>query len=125
MKKIFVFGSNLAGIHGGGAARYSHQKLGAEWGVGEGPTGDTYALPTKDQNIETRTLDEVRQSVDRFLRFSVLHSDLEFQVTRVGCGLAGFTDEQIAPLFLHAASNCTFDSAWEPWLPCRRYWGTF
>jgi len=122
---IFVFGSNLAGIHGGGAALYAHKKLGAEWGVGEGLTGTCYALPTKDEKIESRTLKEVASSVRGFVMYACLHPELRFQVSRIGCGLAGFFDEDIAPMFADAPDNCEFDSAWEPWLPGRKFWGTF
>lgn len=122
---IFVFGSNLAGIHGGGAALYAHKKLGAQWGVGEGITGQTYALPTKDERIESRTRLAVSWSVKTFVMYACLHPGEKFQVTRVGCGLAGFRDEDIAPMFADAPENCEFDSAWEPWLPGRKFWGTF
>lgn len=122
---IFVFGSNLAGIHGGGAALYAHKRLGAEWGIGEGITRRTYALPTKDERIESRSLFEVRGSVKTLLMYACLHPEEKFQVTRVGCGLAGFLDEDIAPMFADAPENCEFDSAWEPWLPGRKFWGTF
>jgi hypothetical protein len=123
---IFVFGSNLAGIHGGGAALVAHKKYGAEWGVGEGRSGDSYALPTKERNVATsRPLVDVAGSVEAFLEYAVANHDLEFQVTRIGCGLAGFADEDIAPMFKHAPSNCLFDSAWQPWLNSVRFWGTF
>ena len=126
MNKVFVFGSNLAGIHGGGAARVAHKQHGAEWGVGEGRTGDSYALPTKETDVYTsRSLVDVAGSVESFMEYAVANPDLEFQVTRIGCGLAGFTDEDIAPMFKHAPSNCLFDSAWEPWLSNVRFWGTF
>ena len=126
MNKVFVFGSNLAGIHGGGAARVAHKQHGAEWGVGEGRTGDSYALPTKETDVYTsRSLVDVAGSVESFMEYAVANPDLEFQVTRIGCGLAGFTDEDIAPMFKHAPSNCLFDSAWQPWLNNVRFWGTF
>lgn len=121
---IFVFGSNLAGIHGAGAARYAHQKLGAKWGVGVGPTGQCYALPTKNHRVQTLTLGSIAQHVDDFLEYAIQHPGVKFKVTRVGCGLAGFKDEEIAPLFADAPHNCLFDSAWKPWLPGRTYWGT-
>jgi hypothetical protein len=99
---IFVFGSNLAGIHGGGAAKYAHQQLGAVWGVGSGPSGQTYALPTKNEHIETRSFSEIAASVGAFKRYAAKHPEDTFQVTRIGCGLAGFADSQIAPLFADA-----------------------
>jgi hypothetical protein len=123
---IFVFGSNLAGIHGGGAARVAFKQYGAEWGVGEGRTGDSYALPTKEADVSTsRSLVDVAGSVEAFLEYTVANPDLEFQVTRIGCGLAGFADEDIAPMFKHTPSNCLFDSAWQPWLSNAIFWGTF
>lgn len=112
MREIFVFGSNLAGIHGAGAAKHAHSSCGAVWGVGEGLTGNSYALPTKDENIQTRHILEVATSIQQFIRFARKHPELSFKVTRVGCGLAGFTSEQIAPLFQKAPKNCTFDPEW-------------
>ena len=121
---VFVFGSNLAGIHGGGAAAYAYKSLDAEWGVGEGPTGNSYALPTKEADVYTsRSLVDVAGSVETFMEYAVANPDLEFQVTRIGCGLAGFADEDIAPMFKHAPSNCLFDSAWQPWLSNARFFG--
>jgi hypothetical protein len=112
-RRIFVFGSNLSGIHGGGAARYAYDHYGAEWGVGEGLTGDCYALPTKEANVrDARSVADISQSVARFLEFAAAHPELTLHVTRVGCGLAGFVDEQIAPMFFDAGSNCEFDPAW-------------
>lgn len=125
MNKVFVFGSNLAGIHGGGAAKYAYDRLGAQWDVGEGLTGNCYALPTKDEHIESRSLSEVQNSVNLFLEVAAFHPEFTFQVTRIGCGLAGFTDEEIAPMFVNAPDNCEFDSAWEPRLPGKKVWGTF
>lgn len=106
---IFVFGSNLAGIHGAGAADYAYRELGAEWGVGEGLTGECYALPTKDERIMTRPLEAIKWSVQRFLCFAEENPELTFLVTPVGTGLAGYTREEIAPLFNDAPSNCRFE----------------
>jgi hypothetical protein len=108
---IFVFGSNRAGIHGAGAAKYAHEHCGAVWGIGEGLSGDAYALPTCDHEIRPLKLAQIRFHVDRFLSFAKHHPTLQFQVTRVGCGLAGFTDDQIAPLFLNAPDNVWLPSA--------------
>lgn len=111
--QIFVFGSNLAGIHGAGAALYAHKKLDAKWGRGEGLASKlTYALPTKDENIETLPLDRVQHYVERFMKYAALYWDDTYFVTRVGCGLAGFTDEQIAPMFKGAPSNCILPPGW-------------
>lgn len=123
---IFVFGSNKSGIHGAGAAAFAHKKLGAEWGVGEGITGQCYALPTKGPEIEFIPLEEIKKAVDRFLKYASDHPNKDFKVTQVGCGLGGFTKEQIAPLFEAAPDNCYFDDQWKPILGTdRNYWGTF
>lgn len=124
-QRIFVFGSNLSGIHGAGAAKHAFDKLGAEWGVGEGMTGKCYALPTKGKKIQFIPLSEVREAIDRFM-LHARFSDEEYQVTQVGCGLGGFTSEQIAPFFRDAPENCFFDEAWREYLgDDANYWGTF
>ena len=92
--EIFVFGSNLAARHGGGAARAANMKFGAEWGVGVGLTGQSYAIPTMQGGVET-----IKPYVDEFIRFAQENPGLKFLVTRIGCGIAGFKDEEIAPLF--------------------------
>lgn len=91
---IFVFGSNLAGAHAGGAARIAHKRFGAIWGRGEGLQGNTYAIPTMQGGVNT-----IRPYVDTFIEFARQHPELTFYVTRIGCGIAGFTSAQIAPLF--------------------------
>lgn len=103
---IFVFGSNLAGVHGAGAAAFALRNHGAEWSIGEGPTGNSYALPTKDHNIRSRPLADIHKSVLRFIQHAKDNPDTEFQVTAVGCGLAGFTPAQIAPMFEDVPGNC-------------------
>lgn len=95
--EIFVFGSNLAGFHGGGAARVAHQRFGAVWGQGVGLQGQSYAIPTMQGGVET-----IRPYVDEFIVFARQHPELTFLVTRIGCGIAGFMDEDIAPLFKEA-----------------------
>lgn len=92
--EIFVFGSNLSGAHGGGAARYAYEKFGAIWGEGVGLHGQTYAIPTMQGGVET-----IKPYVDQFIAYAMQHPELTFLVTRIGCGIAGFTDEEIAPLF--------------------------
>lgn len=92
--EIFVFGSNLAGHHGGGAARVAMDRFGAEWGQGEGIQGQSYAIPTMQGGVET-----IKPYVDRFLDLAYEWDQNTFLVTRIGCGIAGFTPEQIAPLF--------------------------
>lgn len=95
--EIFVFGSNLGGSHGGGAARVAYQKFGAEWGVGVGLTGQSYAIPTMQGGVET-----IAPYVDDFIVFAQQHPELTFLVTPIGCGIAGFTPMEIAPLFAKA-----------------------
>lgn len=95
--EIFVFGSNLAGAHGGGAARLAFDRFGAVWGKGVGLYGETYAIPTMQGGVET-----IRPYVDDFIRFAKDNPCLTFLVTRIGCGIAGFRDEEIAPLFKDA-----------------------
>ena len=109
---VFVFGSNLGGKHGGGAARVAHQHYGAVWSVGEGPRGRSYALPTMDADFVTLRLDEVALSVQVFLVHAAEHPELTFAVTRIGCGIAGFSDEEIAPLFRDAPANCELPEGW-------------
>lgn len=109
---IFVFGSNQAGIHGAGAARFAYDKLGAEYGVGEGITGKCYAIPTKDSQIHTLPLSVVKEAVDRFKAHAANHPKDSFFMTRVGCGLAGYVDEDIAPMFVGSPTNINFPAPW-------------
>ena len=92
--EIFVFGSNLEGMHGGGAARLAYNKFGAIWGQGVGLQGQSYGIPTMHGGIE-----DIKPYVDEFIEFAKSHPELIFLVTRIGCGIAGFRDEEIAPLF--------------------------
>lgn len=126
-KMIFVFGSNLAGIHGAGAARVALEKHGAILHEGHGPQGNSYAIPTKDEHIETLPLGAVKEHVKNFLAFAKMWLGKKtFQVTAIGCGLAGFKHEQIAPLFKGAPENCYFDTVWKEWLGNSvKYWGTY
>ena len=96
--EIFVFGSNLAGMHGGGAARLARIRWGAVMGQGVGLQGRTYAIPTMQGGPET-----IKPYVDEFIAFAKAHPELRFLVTEIGCGIAGFTPSQIAPLFAGAA----------------------
>lgn len=95
--EVFVFGSNLAGMHVGGAARVAMKCFGAVWGKGVGLQGQSYAIPTMQGGVET-----IRPYVDEFIVFAKGRPDLLFYVTRIGCGIAGFGDEDIAPLFAEA-----------------------
>lgn len=92
--EVFVFGSNLQGMHGGGAAETAWKKFGAEWGVGVGMTGQCYAIPTMQGGVNT-----IKPYVDDFIRYASEHPEKTFLVTRIGCGIAGLTDAEIAPLF--------------------------
>ena len=94
---IFVFGSNLAGAHGGGAARLAYNRFGAVWGQGVGLQGQSYAIPTMQGGVET-----IKPYVDELIEFTKQHPEYKFLVTRIGCGIAGFTDAEIAPLFKDA-----------------------
>ena len=109
---IFVFGSNCVGVHGAGAAAHAHKVYGAEFGVGFGMTGQSYAIPTKDENIETMPIDMIIPFVQEFLDFAVVSPSQTFLVTRIGCGLAGYADEDIAPLFIGAPTNCLMPIEW-------------
>lgn len=95
--EVFVFGSNLAGMHGGGAAATAHRCFGAVWGKGVGLQGRSYAIPTMQGGVDT-----IKPYVDEFIVFAKSHSELRFLVTKIGCGIAGFREEQIAPLFAEA-----------------------
>jgi len=104
--QIFVFGSNLAGIHGAGSAKEAHVNWGAEWGVGSGPTGRAFAIPTKPAPYQPSLLVEhIAQYVATFMDYARLHPELEFHCVRIGCGKAGYTDRQMAPLFKDAPLN--------------------
>lgn len=107
--EIFVFGSNLRGMHGAGAARIAYENFGAEWGVGVGMTGRCYAIPTMQGGVET-----IRPYVDEFIKYAKEHFELTFLVTRIGCGIAGFRDSEMAPLFKDAADmdNVALPQQW-------------
>ena len=97
--EIFVFGSNESGIHGAGAARLAFEKFGAVWKIGVGHEGRTYAIPTKDYDIKTLDLIEIKDYVNEFLMYAEKNPDFTFLVTKIGCGLASYKEEDIAPLF--------------------------
>lgn len=111
-QKIFVFGSNLAGRHGKGAALTAFRNYGAIYGNGMGLQGNSYAIPTKDENLNTLTLPKIERYVNQFIRFAELNPDMVFEVTRVGCGLAGYEDADIAPMFKKAPLNCILPVGW-------------
>ncbi len=146
MKQVFVFGSNEGGLHGGGAALHAHKNLGAVWGVGYGHTGDTFAVPTKGfKTVTTRVaaadglytgnivgdslpLSTIREYVIGFKAYARARKDITFKVTQIGCGLAGFKAEDMAPLFAGSPDNVFFDLAWQEvfdkWEFYPKYWGT-
>ena len=111
--EVFVFGSNLAGMHGGGAAYVAFKKFGAVMGCGVGLRGQSYAIPTMQGGVET-----IKPYVDEFIAFAGKHPELFFYVTRVGCGIAGFRDKDIAPLFAGAVGleNVCLPKGWNKYL---------
>ncbi len=94
--EIFVFGSNSEGQHAGGAAYFAMDRFGAKWGIGEGLVGNTYALPTMD---DLSNPESIKPHADKFIEFAKAHPEYTFLVTKVGCGIAGFTIEEVAPYF--------------------------
>jgi hypothetical protein len=127
---IFVFGSNEKGIHGGGAARVARDKYGAVMGQGFGPMGQSFGIPTcskptGEPGFEI-SAEKLAYYVACFIAYAKHYPNETFQVTKVGCGLAGWTNEQVAPLFANAPDNCQFDTEWQPFLDATRiriYWG--
>lgn len=104
--EYIVVGTNYEGNHAGGAARYAHENFGLQWGCGEGLSGQTYALPTMDglHHIESAAMD--------FIDFARFNPDKKFYLTRVGCGIAGHKDEDIAPFFKEAPENVIKPKGW-------------
>ena len=96
--EVFVFGSNSEGNHLGGAARAAKEKFGAVWGIGEGLQGQSYAIPTMEG------LKNMIPAIERFTSFAKQHQELKFYVTAIGCGIAGYLPEEVAPHFIQAAS---------------------
>lgn len=112
---IFVFGSNARGAHGASAALLARDLYGAETGVARGLMGKCYGIITKDRFIRTNSLDEIRREVAFFVAFTHSHPEMDFWVTRIGCGLAGYKNWQIAPMFRDANTNCNFPDPWKPY----------
>ena len=110
---IFVFGSNLGGRHGAGAAKTANKEWGAEYGVGVGRTGDSYAIPTKDQFLKILPLIDIKPFVDEFVQYAKDHPELIFLVTRIGTGLSRYCDNDIAPLFKDCPPNCKLHPIWQ------------
>lgn len=121
---VFVFGSNLAGIHGAGAAKHAQLHWGAVYGQGVGHHGMSYAIPTKDHEIRTMPLNKIWSYILTFIRYARANPSMTFKVTQIGCGLAGYRPKQIAPMFVTAPSNCWFDTAWKDYLASdTNFWG--
>lgn len=121
---IFVFGSNLTGRHGAGAALEAKKHWGAVRGRGIGFTGNAYAIPTKDEHLKTLPLSVIARYIKDFLLVAEFYPyPLTFLVTRIGCGLAGYTDEDIAPMFWNAPPNCVLPDGWEPARAEKRLFG--
>lgn len=130
---VFVFGSNLAGRHGAGAALSARLQYGAIYGQGEGLQGRSYAIPTKDgrdggslsrpsQILELRV---IKKYVDNFLRFAARNPQLTFKVTAIGTGKAGFSHDDIGPMFCNAPPNCVLPTKWKDYMmdaESRKYW---
>lgn len=113
-KEIFVFGSNRQGRHGAGAALFAVSKYGAVYGQSSGRQGDSYAIITKElrHDMPPVTLEEVQTGVTTFLKYAMEHPELTFMVTKLGCGLAGFRECDIMPMFESAPLNCKLPAAW-------------
>ncbi len=110
--EIFVFGSNLAGRHGKGAALQALQNFGAVYGVGEGLMGRSYAFPTLDYTLKRRSMDELVLSRGALYRCCLKHSDWCFLLTKVGCGLAGYPEELMRLLFENHPANLVLPEGW-------------
>ena len=128
-KRVFVFGSNTMGVHGAGAAKTAVQKHGAQFGKSYGHYGDSFAIPTKDEWLETLPTEHIMYYVAGFLAYAKDKRKLNFKVTCIGCGLAGKTDKEMAELFMLGdvppPKNCYFDEKWRPYLGDDvNYWGT-
>lgn len=114
--EIFCFGSNRAGRHGAGSALVACERFGAVVGLGEGHVGQSYAIPTKGHKLEVLSLDEIHEHVRHFIDYARGKPELEFYLTRIGCGLAGYKDEQMAPLFAEVPMNCIVPINWQRWI---------
>lgn len=122
--EVLVFGSNTAGRHGAGLALVAAKQFGAFYGTGMGymrgetPGAHCYAIPTKGLHLQTLSLYDIRRAIGHF-KYDITYTelkDLVFFVSRVGCGLAGYRDMDIAPLFQGSPPNCIFPEEWRPWL---------
>lgn len=112
---VFVFGSNLAGRHGKGAALCAMRDHGAQYGVGLGRTGNAYAIPTKDATLRVLELATIAGYVRTFVQYARAHPELTFQLTPIGCGLAGYHPAEIAPLFVNPSPNVIIPPEFAKW----------
>ena len=113
MKKILVFESNLAGRHTRGVALRAYNNHGAIYGQGNGLQGSSYAIPIRDEEMKALSLVRINRYVEQFIKFATLNPEMQFEVTRVGCdAMAGYTDDDIAPMFIGAPKNCTLPVGW-------------
>ena len=119
---VFVFGSNLAGVHGAGAAKIAKLNYDYPIGIGFGLSNTDpielkgFAIPTKDRNIQTLPLKSILKYVSYFKNNVAMHQEFNYFVTRIGCGLAGYKDSDIAPMFRGVSTNCSFAEEWEIYL---------
>lgn len=118
LRKIFVFGSNLSGWHGRGAAREAKDRYGAKQGKGVGHFGGSYAIPTKGYGpkLPILSLNVISKYVNEFVDFAKAHPDWEFNITPIGTGLAGYAHSEIAPLFKDCPENCNLPEEWKIYL---------
>lgn len=114
--EVFVFGSNLAGRHGKGAALVARLKYGAEYGQGQGLHGQSYAIPTKDDQLQILPMNMIEGFIEEFIMFAKANRKTKFFITRVGCGLAQHRNKDIAPLFAPALPNCNYAEEWQRYL---------
>lgn len=111
-KRIFVFSSNIEGRHTSGIALRAYENHGAIYGEGYGLQGSSFAIPVKDERLKCLPLNKIKSYVDKFLRYAELNPDITFQVTQIGCGLSGYDDADIAPMFRNAPMNCILPVGW-------------
>ena len=118
-KEIFVFGSNLAGIHGAGSALEAAKNHGAIHGKGVGIQGNSYAIPTKGKFFNVLTLDAIKNYVDQFIEYAKSHPEDKFNIVAIGCGLAGYLPKEIAPYFTKVPDNCVLPVEFQDCMPIR------
>ena len=116
LTEIFVFGSNLQGRHGKGAAKEAINKWGAIYGIASGRQGNSYAIPTKSSPWQTLPRHKIVHYVNEFLKYAYEHPDLKFILTPIGCGLAGYSYAEIAPMFWLAPENVIIPEEFKPYL---------